>query len=273
MTPPELLPWLARWDLLPDGAGLVTPTSRLLPVRRDGVPLMLKLATVPEERRGNAVMAWWDGDGAAPVFACEAGALLMERAEGRRSLAAMARTGEDATATAILCDAVAALHRPRAGPLPELVPLDAWFEGLWPVAAAEGGLLARAAETARRLLATPAPVVVLHGDMHHGNLLDFGVGGWLAIDPKGLIGPRGFDYGNIFANPDLDAPEPPVAVRPEIFARRLAVVTERSGLDRAALLDWIVAVCGLSAAWFIADRMPAEIDLAVAAMAAAARDA
>jgi streptomycin 6-kinase len=64
-----------------------------------------------------------------------------------------------------------------------------------------------------------------------------------------------------------------VAVRPEIFARRLAVVTERSGLDRAALFDWIVAVSGLSAAWFIADRMPAEIDLAVAAMAAAARDA
>jgi streptomycin 6-kinase len=267
------LPWLARWDLVPDGAAHVTPTSRLLPVRRDRVPLMLKLATVPEERRGGHAMAWWGGDGAAPVLACEADALLMERAAGRRSLAAMARGGKDAAATAILCDAVAALHRPRPGPLPELVPLEPWFEGLWPVAAAEGGLLARAAETARRLLAAPAPAVVLHGDMHHGNVLDFGARGWLAIDPKGLIGPRGFDYGNIFANPDLDDPAPPVAVRPAIFARRLEVVTARAGLGRAELLDWIVAVCGLSAAWFIADGMPAGIDLAVMALAAAARDA
>jgi streptomycin 6-kinase len=184
----------------------------------------------------------------------------------------MARGGADAAATAILADAVAALHRPRARPLPELVPLGVWFEGLWPVAAAEGGILARAADTARRLLADPAPPVPLHGDVHHGNVLDFRDRGWLAIDPKGLIGPRGFDYGNIFANPDLDDADPPVAVRPEIFARRLAVVAGRSGLERTELLDWILAVTGLSAAWFIADGMPAGIDLAVAALAAAARD-
>ena len=103
--------------------------------------------------------------------------------------------------------------------------------------------------------------------------LQQGAGSGFLIDPKGLIGPRGFDYGNIFANPDLDAPEPPLAVRPEVFARRLGVVTARAGLERAELLDWIVAVCGLSAAWFLADGMPAAIDLAVVALAVAARDA
>jgi aminoglycoside/hydroxyurea antibiotic resistance kinase len=42
---------------------------------------------------------------------------------------------------------------------------------------------------------------VLHGDLHHGNVLDFGLRGWLAIDPKGLLGERGFDFANIFTNP------------------------------------------------------------------------
>lgn len=34
-------------------------------------------------------------------------------------------------------------------------------------------------------------MVTLHGDLHHGNVLDFGASGWLAIDPKGLKGERG----------------------------------------------------------------------------------
>lgn len=35
-------------------------------------------------------MAWWDGDGAARVLAREGDALLLERAEGKRSPAAVA---------------------------------------------------------------------------------------------------------------------------------------------------------------------------------------
>jgi streptomycin 6-kinase len=64
-----------------------------------------------------------------------------------------------------------------------------------------GGILRIAAETAADLLATQRDVVVLHGDMHHENILKFSSRGWLAIDPKGLVGERGFDYANIFCKP------------------------------------------------------------------------
>jgi streptomycin 6-kinase len=37
-------------------------------------------------------------------------------------------------------------------------------------------------------------------------VLDFGACGWLAIDPKRLAGERGFDFANIFTNPDLADP-------------------------------------------------------------------
>ena len=90
-----LAPWLSRWRLVPDGEPLVTPSSVLLPVRSNGAPAMLKLATVDEERRGGAVLAWWDGDGAARVLAREGAALLMERVDGSRSLAETARAGGD----------------------------------------------------------------------------------------------------------------------------------------------------------------------------------
>jgi streptomycin 6-kinase len=176
--------YLSRWDLIPDGSPIVTNTSRLLPVRHRGEPAMLKLATDEEERLGGVVMEWWDGDGAARVLARDGDALLLERAEGTASLADMARTGRDDEACRTLCAVAARLHAPRPKPLPELVPLAHWFRELEPAAAAHGGILVRCAAAARSLLAKPREVGVLHGDLHHGNVLDFGARGWLAIEPQ-----------------------------------------------------------------------------------------
>jgi streptomycin 6-kinase len=96
----------------------------------------------------------------------------------------------------------------------------------------------------------------------------------LAIDPKRLVGERGFDFANIFTNPDLDDPTWPVATKPGCFARRLAVVTEAARLDRQRLLCWILAWTGLSASWFLGDGNSdfAAIDLHVAELAAAELD-
>jgi streptomycin 6-kinase len=87
--------YLARWALTPDGTPIITRTSRLLPVRRQGVPAMLKVAIEDEERLGGLLMAWWDGRGAAPVLAYDTDAVLLERAEGEASLTEMAQQGRD----------------------------------------------------------------------------------------------------------------------------------------------------------------------------------
>ena len=100
--------------------------------------------------------------------------------------------------------------------------------------------------------------------MHHGNVLDFGPRGWLAIDPKGLIGERGFDYANIFCNPSAA-----VATTPGRLARQATNVAETAGLDRTRLLQWILAYAGLSAAWSLEDGDDPELALAVAEIAAA----
>lgn len=264
--------YLSRWDLVPDGDPITTHSSHLLPVRHRGAPAMLKLALDEEERFGSALMEWWDGIGAARVLARDPDALLMERAEGGACLADMARDGRDDEACRVLCAVAARLHAPRSKPLPELVPLTRWFRDLEPAAAVHGGILARSAETARALLAEPGEAVVLHGDLHHGNVLDFRTRGWLAIDPKRLIGERAFDYANIFTNPDLDDPSRPVSTVPGRFQRRLEVVVEAAGLDRRYLLRWILAWTGLSAVWYLGDGDPAFTDLTIAELAAAELD-
>ncbi|HEV8392102.1 MAG TPA: aminoglycoside phosphotransferase family protein [Dongiaceae bacterium] len=256
--------YLKRWGLTRDGVPIVTHSSDLLPVRQDGRPAMLKIAREAEERRGASLMTWWDGDGAARVLAHDGDAVLLERATGNRSLAAVAHGGADDEASRILCDVAARLHAPRNRPLPDLIPLSAWFAELEPAAAKHGGILAHATEVARGLLNDQHEAVVLHGDLHHGNVLDFGARGWLAIDPKGLLGERGFDFANIFRNPDLE-----IAKAPGRVARQAIVIAEAAHLDRTRLLRWVLAYAGLSAAWILKDGDDATLDLTVAEIAAA----
>ncbi len=233
---------------------------------------MLKLSADEDERAAGTLLAWWNGDGAARVFARDEQALLMERAEGTRSLSDMARGGQDDEACRILCATAARLHAPRPVPPPGLVPLAHWFEALGPAASAHGGVLVRCDAHARALLAEPSDVCPLHGDLHHGNVLDFGTRGWLAIDPKGLRGERGFDLAPLFGNPDMADPEHAVATSPERFARRLAVVSEAAGLERARLLRWVLAWAGLSAAWSLEGGTSPVVALLAAGLAAAELD-
>ena len=264
--------YLSRWSLVPDGVPIITRGSHLLPVRWRGRAAMLKLAHGSDERLGAGVLDWWGGNGAAQVLARDDATVLMARAEGTRSLTRMASAGADDEATRILCAVVARLHAARPAPLPQLVPLPQWFAALWPAAATHGGLLARCAASAKALLAAPHDTSVLHGDIHHANVLDFGAGGWLAIDPKGLLGERSFDFCNIFTNPDLEDPSQPVATDPERFQRRLAIVSDTAGLDRTRLLRWILAWTGLSWAWFLCDDADVAIDTRIAELAAADLD-
>ena len=255
--------YLVRWRLEPDGEPIATHSSRLLPVRRDGLPAMLKIALEDEERRGAALMEWWNGFGAARVLAHEDDALLLERAEGGGSLIEMARSGHDDEATRIMCAVASSLHAPKDRPPSTLVPLATWFRALAAGSMKHGGILERAAATARRLLDAPRDTVVLHGDIHHGNVLDFGRRGWLAIDPKGLWGERGFDFANILCNPDLA-----IATAPGRFARQADVIAEAAGLDRERLVKWALAFAGLSAVWTLEDGAEPEVDLAIAEIAA-----
>lgn len=246
-----------RWHAEPDGDAFGTASSILQPVlwppARGGAPLraMLKVARPgeagDEERAGFALQQWWSGVGAATVYARDEGAVLLERALGRRSLTAMASrpsAADDDHALRLLCQSVARLHEPRQGPTPPLVPLEQWFSELFEHADAGGGGYLRGADLAAELLDEPGEAIPLHGDVHHGNVLDFGERGWLAIDPKALLGARGFDYANMLCNPS-----PVRAARPAALARRVQTVALASGITADSLLRWTIAWTALSATW------------------------
>ncbi|MBC7761666.1 MAG: hypothetical protein H7201_07690 [Candidatus Saccharibacteria bacterium] len=159
----------------------------------------------------------------------------------------MSQTGLDDEVTYILSATIPSLHFASATSAAPagVVPLPQRFHDLIGADAARlrAGSMARAAAMARELLkaSDTEGQVVIHGDVHHGNVLDFD-GRWLAIDPKGLSGHRAFDYANIFCNPTADL----ALCR---FHRRLAIVSEHSGLDVDVVRSWVIAWCALSVTW------------------------
>jgi len=244
---------LDRWAVHKTGEIVITPSSWLVPGLWCDRNVMLKVARIAEEARGGQVFAWWAGTAgtagaaAAVVYEVTDQAILMDRASGQRDLTAMCRAGLDDEVIGILCETIASLHDvPDTSPAPaDVVPLSLWFHDLIETEAAQPQTdnLRRAAALARELLETSAADknVVLHGDTHHGNVLDFD-GRWRAIDPKGLFGARIFDYANIFCNPETD-------VALSNFHRRLAIVSEHVGADVDTVRAWLIAWCALSVTW------------------------
>ena len=164
---------------------------------------------------------------------------------------------DDEKATRIICETATLLHAPRiTAPPASLISLDTWFAPLKPGAARRGGILTTSAEFADRLLASQQDITPLHGDLHHDNVLDGERRGWLAIDPKGLIGERTFDFVNILRNPQNFFGDDPARL-----SLQIDIITHVAGLDRTRLLEWTVAFCGLSAVWMLDSANPSERDL------------
>ncbi len=257
--------WLRRWQLRPDGDPTTTASSTLMPVRTsEGAPAMLKLAHWSEEERGADLLVALDGHGAARVLRRHGAAILLERATGDRNLVSMVADGQDDEATRTICDAADRIHGASADVLdaedpPELLELQTWFQHLFAYADRLDAFHRRGADVAAELLDDPREPVVLHGDLHHGNVLDFGQRGWLAIDPKGLLGEREFDYCNVLCNPSHER-----ALMPGRLERQFGVVVDSTGAESPRLARWLVAWCALASTWFTIDDDPGHAESSAA---------
>jgi streptomycin 6-kinase len=93
----------------------------------------------------------------------------------------------------------------------------------------------------RRLASTQRSVYVLHGDLHHENILSHG-DHWKAIDPKGVRGETEFEIVPfLLNNVPIEAVGPITEYRIEKFSAMLDLKADRIygwGLVRAALAAW-----------------------------------
>jgi streptomycin 6-kinase len=229
----------------------------------DGRPLILKLGVPnPELWTEIDALRLYEGRGCAQLVAWdrEEGALLLERLQPGMPLSRLCAE-DDERATSIAAGVMRALWRPvpAVHDFPTVGRWAAGFQRLRRRFDGGTGPLAEArvqqAETLfADLLASAGKPVLLHGDLHHDNILDAGERTWRAIDPKGVVGEPAYEVGALLRNPFpalLSLPQPE-----RILARRLDQVSETLGLDRQRLLDWAFAQAVLSAWWCLEDGVP-----------------
>ena len=97
---------------------------------------------------------------------------------------------------------------------------------------------ALAAELLRELAPTQGEQVVVHQDLHQGNILA-SRRGWLAIDPKPLAGEREFDVASLVRDRRF-------AFDPLLVRHRLDFYASQLGLDRDRARGWAI---GHAVAW------------------------
>ena len=212
---------------------------------------------VEDELRGADLLDWRDGAGYVKLLARDGTTLLLEDA-GEYSLLQHLDEHGDASATSVAAETLTAMHAAPAQPPPAtLQPLRSWFASLFAMASTgTNAMVAEAAAVADALLDDQRDVRPLHGDLHHENLW-LAERGWLAIDPKGLVGDPAYDVANMFYNPldrdDLRTNPARIGSMARVFARTL-------DRDTATVLRWAFVHACLSASWHLEDGNAAKAD-------------
>ncbi|VAW37742.1 hypothetical protein MNBD_CHLOROFLEXI01-3140 [hydrothermal vent metagenome] len=252
---PQLLAMCERrWSLTVQPTTFTLSYNYVTPATlADGTEVVLK-AGVPNQELCTEIEGLRIYNGRSCVRLLDAdsenGVLLLERIHPGEMLTTIS---DDDAATRLAAQVMQKLWRPL--PAEHNFPSVAdWGKGFARLRAEFGGgtglfdtrLVKMAESHFTDLLASMDEPVLLHGDLHHFNILSAG-NSWLTIDPKGIVGEPAYEIGALLRNPT-----PHIFNEPElgrITARRLDILAETLALDWERLRQWSLAQAVLSAWW------------------------
>jgi streptomycin 6-kinase len=263
-----------RWELVVGDAVGRGNTSLVVRCRRaDGSPAVLKLT--PDAELGAAeasALRSWEPSGRVPrVWGYDAplGALLLEAIRNEIPLSELGRAVELGEIVGL----IRGLHRNGApvvanGVVPIAERVEFIFEHWIDRYSRRGEVVTRAVpverlrrghELARELVADAGASVLLHGDLHPGNVLDGGAPcGLVAIDPRPCVGEAAVDAVDwVFWAVD----------DPHAWERRSRDLALALGVEHGRLWAWCAAFAAMLAASRAAHGAGAEEVTALLALA------
>lgn len=193
----------------------------------------------------------FDKHGGVTLIAHEPGMLLLQRACPGTPLRSTF-PHHDWEATRITCQQIATLHQSAIPSSHAFSDLSEILSVLDHSLAIPTHVILRARQLRDHLLATTQHPVLLHGDLHHDNVLRHD-DGWLAIDPKGFIGDPVFDVCAFIHNPipellQVDQPA-------NIISARIQWCSDILHMDKQRILDWLYVKSVLCWAWCLNDNL------------------
>jgi streptomycin 6-kinase len=190
-------------------------------------------------------------------------AMLLERIRPGQPLSSLANDSGDEAATSIAADVVLTMHTAVSASARPTDLQDIGREGLDAIrtyrAVQHDSLqpipanrVARAEGILRELHDSQEHVILLHGDLHHDNILRGGRRPWLAIDPKGRSGDPASELAALIRNPISELGRVPNLRA--FLARRIDQLVEQLGYDRVRVHSWAMGLAVVAACWQLEDR-------------------
>jgi streptomycin 6-kinase len=220
--------------------------------------MVLKAGPPGEElQREIDALRLFNGEGMVQLLAADAsaGVLLLERLKPGTPLSLVE---DDEEATSCAARVMRSLWKP-APLVHSFATLAKWAEGLQRMRDLfQGGcgpfrevLVARAEQLFEQLLTSMKESLLIHGDLHEGNILKSEREPWLALDPKGVIGDPAYDatYFSLSQDSLLREAQPG-----RVLARRVDQLARELGFERARILDWGFALAVLTSWWSFEDH-------------------
>lgn len=256
-----------RWKIEFSGRKIETPSSTLVFDELAGshMPVVLKiLKPGSDEHNAWRWLEYHAGQGAVGLLdkGDAAGVMLLERVFPGTGLAELVKAGQDAEATRHLCQTIELLdgdlHAGKAIP-GGFKTVEEWGQAFGRNSRAlltskiPAQLLDQAHRLYNELCRSQGPRHLLHGDLHHYNVLLDTHQGWRAIDPKGIVGEMAYETGAMLRNP-IEMPE--FFTDPVVLKDRVGIICQKLGLEEKRVLGWCFAQAILSAIWWIEDAGP-----------------
>jgi len=102
------------------------------------------------------------------------------------------------------------------------------------------------------LLNTTDAPILLHGDLHHDNILAHD-NNWKVIDPKGVIGELSYEVGCFIRNPLDDLPSHSDSLK--IITNRINAFSKNLILDPDRIAKWCFVQAVLATVWSLEDNI------------------
>jgi streptomycin 6-kinase len=269
---PDLISEFERKWNIRIGAPFALSYNYVAPARlHDGSPAVLKIGFPTDKEFQTEIDALriYDGEGIVKLLnADEARAvLLIERLEPGIPLRELQ---DDEQATKIMASVMKKLWKPllQGHTFPHV---SDWAKGIGRYREKFGRssgplrayLVDKADDLFQELIGSTSEAVLVHGDLHHGNVLSAQRNAWLAIDPKGVAAEPAYETAAMLRNP-----EPELLKKSDLkhtLRKRIVILSEALSLDAKRIQKWGIAQTVLSVIWSIEDQQQGRDDTVVIA--------
>lgn len=229
--------------------------------REKRVLKILNEVGIKDELPGTYFLQACKGIGAVELFKYDERALLIEYLPGE-NLYQFSKSGREAEASKVFCAIIKKVKKniPHIDRFQKVDDLCSIFDQI--EAPRElGDLLEIGKSKFEELRKTQTEEVLLHGDLHHENVISRKSGEFVCFDPKGLLGDPAYELGTTLKNP-WDYPK--ISHDIDIFRERAKYFSKELGLPYDRVVGYAFVHLCLSIAWAIEDGVSFEHQLALA---------